>query len=517
MWHRFIAVSLSLLVLPATVLAAGFEYPENGARALARGGAFVASGDDPTLIQHNPAGLAGLDGLRISLDGQAVWWATEYQRLVQTGEGDWTDVDPITGERMRPVSNAHSPWLTPFLSATYQAIDGLTLALAVYGPSAVGLRRYPDAREIAPFFWDGVYEENEENAREIQEYISRRAPQRYSMIELLNLVAFPTLSVGWEPLSWLRVGASGQLVYAMMRYSLSMRSDDVAFLIGGDGPEADIIGELDVSTRRLGMTGILGVQVRPMEQLSIGMTVRPGFTLRQEGTFRLYFNDLQANEDFLGLRQGRDDAIFTSTIPTVYRLGIAWQQGGWLGEIAGSYERLSVVDAYVLEPFITIEHNFDNLLPPIEVDGEEILFEKNWRDTFGLRVGAGVDLRRAFGLTLPIEAFAGYAFERGAIPKSTQNLDFVSQNRSQATLGLGYDLGRARLSAAFSRTFEPTIEVRDSKVFMIDDASFNPAPGTSPEERQDALTMVGDGNYESAHTMLMLSIESRFGSARAAR
>lgn len=505
-----IQVVILALLLPTPVLAAGFEFPDNGARALSRGGAFVASGDDPTLIQHNPAGLAGLDGFRVSLDGHFAWWSTEYQRLVAGEDGGWITDDPLTGEPMRPVSNEHGPWITPFLSFTYQVMDGLTLALGVYGPSAVGERQYPDPRELAPYFYDGVYEPGEEDSREVQQLIPRRAPQRYSMIRLFNLVAYPTLSVGWEPLPWLRVGASGQLVYSMMQYSLALRSDLVA-AFAGDGPQADIIGELDVSTKTLGLTGVLGVQVKPIDHLTIGMTVRPGFTLEQEGTFTLYFNDYLADPDgMFGLSQGDDYAVFTTSMPTILRLGVAWEQGGWLGEVAASYERLSVVDDYILEPTISIE---SSLMDPIEVEDETILLEKSWRDTFGLRFGGGADLQQAFGLQVPLEVFAGYAFERGAIQSGTQNLDFISQNRSQVTTGVGYDLGSARITAAFSRTFEPTVEVRDSRVFMIDDAAFDPDPDATPEEQQAALTMVGDGDYRSAHTLFMLSVEGRFGTA----
>ncbi len=495
--YRIFAVIGPALLLSAPAYSAGFEYPENGARALARGGAFVASGDDPTLIQHNPAGLAGLDGLRISLDGQFVWWTTEYQRLVQDNAGDWTAVDPSSGETMLPVGNTRNPWITPFLAATYQVIDGLTLGLGVYGPSAVGERRYPDPRDIAPFFWDGEYHEGEEDLDAVQKGIPRRSPQRYGLIRLFNLVFFPTASVGWEPVSWLRLGVSAQLVSSNMEYSLAFQSDTIATLVG-PGPESDVVGELDVATRSLGKTAIFGVQAKPIDPLTIGLTFRPPFSLEQEGTFRLYFNDLQRD---MGLRQDLDRAVFKSNFPAVFRLGVAWEQAGWVAEMTGSYETLSVVDVYVFEPDISIDVP---LAEPIEVRGEEVLMDKQWEDTFGLRLGGGVDLERAFGLPVPVELFAGYAFEHAAIPTRTQNLDFFSPTRHQLAFGFSYDTGPARISTSFSQTLEPTVQVRDSIVFRVDDASL----GLDPDAD---LKMVMNGDYQSRHSLFMLSVESRFG------
>jgi long-chain fatty acid transport protein len=74
---------------PTGAWASGFEgeYPDNGARALGRGGAFVAKADDPTALYYNPAGLGLLGGTNLLLSVNLVDVTHSFQRapdIVQT-------------------------------------------------------------------------------------------------------------------------------------------------------------------------------------------------------------------------------------------------------------------------------------------------------------------------------------------------------------------------------------------------------------------------------------------------
>jgi long-subunit fatty acid transport protein len=499
--HRpLVAAVVAAILIPSTSFAAGYEYPDNTARALARGAAYVASGDDPALIQYNPAGLANVSGLRLSLNTHFVYWNTEYQRLAEV-DGEFTATDPLSGVTMQPVQNLNNPWFAPFISASYQIIDGLTVGVGLFGPSAFGERSYTDPRDVAPFFWDGEYEEEEEQALEVQENIPAQAPQRFGLIRQATRVIFPSLAVAYEPTPWLRVGATGQLIYASTEFSLAFRSGTLAGLLG-QGPQSEIIGELDVATPSWGFTGIIGAQVMPMEQLTIGLAVRPGFSTRSEGDLNLYFNDMQA--EFLGLEQGRNGAVFETSFPTIIRFGAAWEQDGWLVELGGNYEMLSTVQAFRITPDITIESGGTPLITVSPDDGP-LDIEKQWRDTFSIRLGGGADLQRVAGLPLPLEVYAGYVYERSAIPTNTQNLDFIAPNRNQVTTGLSLPIGPVRATAAYSRIFEPTVRVRDSIVPLIDDAALA-GEGGEP-------IIVGNGDYRSQHDIFVFALEGRFGGA----
>ncbi|MCA1933741.1 MAG: outer membrane protein transport protein, partial [Calditerrivibrio sp.] len=51
----------------SAVLANGFQINEQGAKSLGMGGAFVAQADDPSAVYFNPAGMAFMDGIQLSL------------------------------------------------------------------------------------------------------------------------------------------------------------------------------------------------------------------------------------------------------------------------------------------------------------------------------------------------------------------------------------------------------------------------------------------------------------------
>jgi long-chain fatty acid transport protein len=58
---------LSLVLVPGLAFASGFAINEQGAKAVAMGGAFVAQADDPTAVYYNPAGILQLEGTQVSV------------------------------------------------------------------------------------------------------------------------------------------------------------------------------------------------------------------------------------------------------------------------------------------------------------------------------------------------------------------------------------------------------------------------------------------------------------------
>lgn len=67
---RNISISMFLVLIFATItecFASGFQINENGAKAMAMGGAFVGLVNDPAAVYYNPAGITNLSGTRFSL------------------------------------------------------------------------------------------------------------------------------------------------------------------------------------------------------------------------------------------------------------------------------------------------------------------------------------------------------------------------------------------------------------------------------------------------------------------
>ena len=74
------AIAVIILLMPVSVLANGLEIPEQGARALARGGAFSARADDPTATIHNPGALSKLKGHRLMYSHNLFWNHSSFTR-----------------------------------------------------------------------------------------------------------------------------------------------------------------------------------------------------------------------------------------------------------------------------------------------------------------------------------------------------------------------------------------------------------------------------------------------------
>ncbi|MDD1713499.1 MAG: hypothetical protein LUQ69_10075, partial [Methanoregulaceae archaeon] len=56
-------VALIALAVAGTARASGFYFGDEGAKAMAQGGAFTGQADDMTALMYNPAGLARQSGI----------------------------------------------------------------------------------------------------------------------------------------------------------------------------------------------------------------------------------------------------------------------------------------------------------------------------------------------------------------------------------------------------------------------------------------------------------------------
>jgi hypothetical protein len=143
-----------MIALVPAAACAGFLAIEEGARASAMGGAFTAVADDATAVFWNPAGLALMDGLKITAMGTRLFsvadlsedcFALTYSGWEKTGAGaGWarTGVDHIYDENTFVLSAARR------LGALDLAVGG---TFRIYRLAAPGYDYYND-----PNFEDGA-------------------------------------------------------------------------------------------------------------------------------------------------------------------------------------------------------------------------------------------------------------------------------------------------------------------------------------------------------------------------
>jgi long-chain fatty acid transport protein len=71
-------LSLSIVVASGSAFASGFALPEQGAKAVGMGGAFVATADDPSAIYYNVAGLAQQRSAEFLVGGTAITFSNQF-------------------------------------------------------------------------------------------------------------------------------------------------------------------------------------------------------------------------------------------------------------------------------------------------------------------------------------------------------------------------------------------------------------------------------------------------------
>src|SRR5262249_39659968 len=160
----------------------GEEYPDNGAQALSRGGAFTAKADDLTALQYNVAGLAATRGTRLLFSANFVNASASFTRAgtYPTNPGA---PQPWDGQPFPRVSNSAGPFFAPMLIvASDFGSDKWTFAGGIYGPSAYGGTTFPSTVTVND--------------------VQAPAPQRYDLISEDLFVAYPTLAVAYKPLDF---------------------------------------------------------------------------------------------------------------------------------------------------------------------------------------------------------------------------------------------------------------------------------------------------------------------------
>jgi long-chain fatty acid transport protein len=118
---RILAGALSLFLLPAIVLAGGFQLNEHGASAMAQAGAFAARASDLSAIYFNPAGLAQLAGFHASIGGTGIMPTSSFE-----------------SSTIPSVDMVKQTFVIPNVYASYALDNGLVVGAGFYTPFGLG-------------------------------------------------------------------------------------------------------------------------------------------------------------------------------------------------------------------------------------------------------------------------------------------------------------------------------------------------------------------------------------------
>jgi long-chain fatty acid transport protein len=324
MFRKLSLMVFTIIFSASMVLASGFSIYEQGAKASAMGGAFIAQANDVSSVFFNPAGITGLDGNKVGLGTTIIMPAFAFQGPDNQDPLLYTEAE----KQIFPPS-------TFYLS--YHLNDQFTAGFGFYSLFGLGSE------------WD-------------KNWVGRQLATKSDIQTFfLNPV------VAYEIIDGLSVAAGVSFVIANVSLERSIWF----------GPRS-VFGESKLEAGTTGFGYNIGLQYAPMENLTFGAIYR--------GNTLLEFEDGDATFKFPTTNTGVDmeiAALFPNTkgsaeieLPDMIGVGIAYQftdkliaEFDWMRLGWSSYDELVIT--------------FDD---PVAQQTESVA-ERKFEDSFSLRFG----------------------------------------------------------------------------------------------------------------------------------
>ena len=441
--------------------AAGMWNLDQGASHYGRGGANIASPDDPSAVYVNPAALAGLEGFQLMLGVNYNYDSRSFARAPDN-EG-FGGVERTFEE----VSNLEGPSPSPNIFASYNfAGSGLTLGAGLWGPPKTN-------RE---FDADGA--------------------QRYSSVHGRDIMAHYVMSAAYQS-SWrnLRLGASFGGTSVVVDSSLKLNVYEMRQAVSPEkeDPDWDVSAKLSGVEHGIPM-GILGASVDLWKNGTLALAFQLPFDVKAEGEV-----DMEVGEGLTLFKlpdeeivQGKDITVQLN-LPPVLRLAVKQTYAKANVEAAIVWEGWSRTAKTTITPDnITFNTAVRDPIPlPV------IELETKLRDTYSFRLGG------EYVVSEGILVRGGTYYERAAIGGGRLNPSQFDLDKAGVTLGGRIALGAGLyLDAAVgvANWFEK--EVTDSKVVFND-----PAPNDPPIGDHWSL---GNGTYSNTQIFSMVALGGKF-------
>jgi long-chain fatty acid transport protein len=468
-------VAVALVIAPAPASAGGFFLADRGARALARGGAFVAGVDDPHALWYNPAGLA-YSGDQLLIDGTLTLFETSFTRI----DGGGTTQPTVVGR------HAYLPIPTVAGSFSFDELPNLTFGLGAGAPNAA-LMEWPQSITV-----DGV------------EY---PAPQRYSLLSLEgSLLASVNAGVAWRPIRELSIGLSTYVLAGSFDAQVALSACDGVICSFPEDPEYDAVAQISLPVVTpfavLGAVADLGV-------VRIGASVSTPFNLEGSALVQVRapaaaaFSGAEVvnRRDGCGASDASDPcradtrADVQLEFPWVMRLGVEARPVPELRlEAAVVWETWSVQDeARIVPRDVWIQGALGGAL---DYQVGPISVPRNMNDTVSVRLGGAYTIDRAVTVSL-----GGY-WENGAFSDRYLSVLTVDSDKVLMAGGVSVNVSDAlSLDAVGGFIWLASRQVRDSLVPQ-------PNPIRPPVAPEEAI-YVGNGDYAMSAPFFGLGLRWR--------
>jgi long-subunit fatty acid transport protein len=460
------AAIVALTLVPNVATAGGFEVPDQGARAVGRGGAYAVNAGDLTALHYNPGKLATLGGTRLLYSHNLLFHRTSFQRSALS---DSWGADAGTEFELAEGRDTLFPLGGFGVVGSDFGLKNWFFALGAYGPSAIGRHDY------APY-----------------------GPQSFMLTKMDVVVIYYSLAVAWQLPKKFGVGVTLQYVdLPRMNYGLVVDSTPTPTLNPvPDDSSTQLITDLQLKDR-VGFTALLGLWYRPHPRVELGaggrlipvnMKAKGGVSTDKT---TLLSDDVTAQLDFQLPVQLRGGIRYIHPLRKSSE-GDSDEGERFDVELDVFWENWSQIDAYRID--------FDGA-----INGQSIadqLIPKKWRDTLSVRLGGDVNLLDGH-LTLRT---GGY-FETGASHPDFAHLDFPSFNRGGVGGGITGSIRGVSLTVGYMHIFQ---QAQETNELMAKGFQVRPLAGCP--DRCDGLSGVpaNAGVFRSNMDILALSLDVHF-------
>jgi long-chain fatty acid transport protein len=297
------------IALPGAARAAGFALFEQGAAAMGRGGAFVASASDASALFYNPAGLAGLAGTRVLLSPSLILF-----------DDSFAGTAPYPGYGV----------------ASHTATRAFPLP-AFYVSHEMGPRSTLAAGVTAPF---GLETDWTRDPAFAGRFLATRS--RVQQIDA-------SLGAGVSASGSLQLGAAANLSFSkiLLRRALGLPAPGTDQVLE--------VGTLQLeSPQRAALGASAGIRWLPGRRLALGAAVRSGssadFTLPAQFSYSSFSTGSRTEDSLLQTILPRDqDATARVRFPMILLAGVEWRPSESVRtELDVNWTRWSVFDTLAL-------------------------------------------------------------------------------------------------------------------------------------------------------------------------
>ena len=442
-----LVVAVSCLLPESQAHASGFYLFDRGARALGRGGAFIAGADDPSALWYNPAGLIA-SKRQLVADAVLPVLIADFTRH----NADKTDAPTI--------SPKPTPIPIPTLAFSHDlGYRNLVFGAGIMAPNVV-LMNYEQS--VGP--------KNDPS------------PARYSLMELKGTaIANLTAGVAWEVSNWLSIGGDAQVQTGYFRAKTALSACDGVICNFPEQRDFDAYATIKAMPT-YGFTGVFGA-IANFDILRFGFSVMLPYTLRGVGRVDM---KLPTNAIFDGASLSGDKAKLSIKFPTVLRWGSELRLVSWL-----RMEGAVVWEQWSRQKSIDIKGDglsLRNVTGLGDYGIGTIQLPRNMRNTYSIRGGFEATIPHRWVGKVDFQVRGGLAYETGAFTSKTLTPLTIDTNKVILSGGLTLGLLKwLRFDTVAGIIFMQDLNVTDSEIRQ---------PQALRPPLKTFASVIGNGNYQ---------------------